>query len=90
MYTYYRKDDVNHIKITSTVPRQRIVLKVKDNNIYSGNIKVVLKENDVELHHHVQSKPINLTSNKKEIGIDKGYRTLIDTSTGNLYGERLN
>jgi putative transposase len=90
MYTYNTENHHFFIKMTSTKPRKRIRINLTDQNKYHGTIRIIVKENKVELHHLVKTKEKLLWTEKNEIGIDKGYRTLIATSSGYLYGKNLN
>ena len=90
MYTYTTEDHHLLIEMTSTKPRKRVRINLTDQNKYHGNIRVILKETKIELHHLVKTKQRIAWTEKNEIGIDKGFRTLIATSSGNLYGENLN
>ena len=90
MYKYIAEADSFFIEIASSKPRKRIKLALTEPNRYGGNIRMVMKDHEIELHHLVKTKQKTIWKEKKEIGIDKGYRTLIATSTGHLYGEKLN
>jgi hypothetical protein len=56
MYTYTTEDHHLYIEITSTKPRKRIKIHLSDHNKYHGNIRIILKENKIELHHLVKTK----------------------------------
>lgn len=79
------------IGVTGLNHGKRIIINLTDTQIYTGNMRVVLKGNNkLEIH-----KPLKIGSNKSWveeniIGIDKGYKTLIVTSSGNEYGKGLN
>jgi transposase len=90
MYNYIAEGDSCFIEITSTKPRNRLKIGLSDRNQYHGNIRIIVKENGIELHHLVKTKQRTIWADKNEVGIDKGYRTLIAASSGNLYGEKLN
>lgn len=90
MYDYYEKDGKNFIEITSTVPRNRMAFELKDKNVFGGNIRIVIDGKTVRLHHNAKKKERKLTKVEHIIGLDKGHKTLLATSTGNLYGVKLN
>lgn len=90
MYKYYTQEGTNCIEITSTVPKQRIHFRLKDLNRYGGTVQVVIKDDKVAFHHHAETKVRKLTEEERAVGADKGHRTLLATSSGNLYGEKLN
>lgn len=89
MYKYYSLEK-NFIEITGLIRNNRIIISITDNQVYKGNLKIVLKTGIVEIH-----KPLKIRSKKawrteNIVGIDKGYRTLIVTSNDKEYGEGLN
>lgn len=90
MYTYVREKEQPFIEFASLKKMKRIRVKLEDRNQYHQNIKVVFDGDKLHFHHCVQSKSNQLWEEVNEVGVDKGYRTLIATSSGNLYGEHLN
>jgi IS605 OrfB family transposase len=50
----------------------------------------VIKDNKIELHHCVKTKEKKIWQEENIVGIDKGYRHLLATSSGHLYGDGLN
>ena len=90
MYHYFVGDGKKFIEITSTKSRKRMTIRLSDDIVYSGNIRIVVKENSLELHHFVEGKQKQFWSNENIVGIDKGYRTLLATYSDQLYGEKLN
>lgn len=90
MYKYIIEGDSFIIEITSPKPRKRIKVALTEPNRYGGNIRIIMKEHKIELHHLVKTNQKTIWNEENGIGIDKGHRTLIATSSGHLYGETLN
>jgi len=90
MYNYKTEDGVLYINIMGLKRRNRLKVKLRDHNIHKGNVKIVLRDNSLEVHKLKYVKQKKATNKEKVVGIDKGYRTLINTSEGNQYGEKLN
>ena len=90
MYRYSKnKLNENYIYITSLETGKRVPIKLRDSNKYNKTLKIKIIDNVVKIHIplKVESKE---NTNENIIGIDKGYRYLLATSNGNLYGEKLN
>lgn len=91
MYNYKLKDNKLYLYIQGLKRNERIEVELKDKNIHKGNLRVIIKDDAIEVH---KAKNINVKANKigeeKVIGIDKGYRCLIATSDNKFYGEHLN
>jgi hypothetical protein len=91
MYEYKFIDNNLNIYIQGFNRGQRIEVKLKDRNKHKGNIRVIIKDNAIELHKAKYIKVKNEErTEEKSIGIDKGYRCLIATSEKKFYGEKLN
>ena len=85
----YRYSD-NYIYITTLSKRKRTPIKLKDSNKYSSTLKITIMDDNkirIDIPLKVRTKE---NTNENIIGIDKGYRYLLATSNGNLYGEKLN
>ena len=90
LYRYSKNNaNENYIYITSMETRKRIPIKLRDSNKYNKILKIKIIDNVVRINIplEVESKE---NTNENIIGIDKGYRYLLATSNGNLYGEKLN
>lgn len=83
----YEKEGV--IRMSSTVKNSRLSIRLKDKNIYDKNLRVKIVEEIIEIHKPLEIKTKKNT-NTNIIGIDKGYRCLLASSTNNYYGEGLN
>lgn len=90
MYKYMQYEDGLRIEIMGLERGRRISVKLKDNNMHKGNLRIVLYDNTLEIHRSKQVRAVKSWSQEKVIGLDKGYRTLIATSEGKFYGEKLN
>jgi IS605 OrfB family transposase len=75
----------NIISLEGLKPRKPPKVKLTDSRKLNAN-RVVLRENQVEVHCTCEAK-ISKPEVPNEVGIDVGFRTLIATSSGNLYGE---
>jgi len=90
MYEYKHIDGVLHIFIQGVNRGKRINISLKDRNLHKGNLRIIIKNEVIEIH---RSKDVEVKQNwikEKVIGIDKGYRCLIATSENSFYGEKLN
>lgn len=91
MYEYRTKDGKLFIYIQGLKRGLRIEAGLKDQNYHSGNLRIVLKCNSIEIHKakYIQVKK-DEKAKEKIIGIDKGYRSMIATSENGFYGSKLN
>lgn len=91
MYEYRLRDNKLYLYIQGITRNQRIEVELKDKNIHKGNLRLIIKDNAIEVQ---KAKNINVKANRtgeeKIIGIDKGYICLIATSDNKFYGEHLN
>lgn len=88
-YDYIEKDGILHIILPVLKKRTRVILPLKSNTRFTGNIRVVLDKDRkrVITHKCIESKTSDsVPESKKEIGVDKGMKKLISTSTKNKYG----
>ena len=85
----YQYEKGGTIRITSTKKNSRLKIKLTDKNIYNKNLRVKLDTNKIEIHKPLEIKT-KMNTNTNIIGIDKGYRCLIATSTNHYYGKGLN
>lgn len=73
------------IQITSLVKRKRINIPVKDTREFTNTLTVKWSNNIFTIYAPIEIKP-KINTNKIIIGVDKGYSSLLTTSTGNKYG----
>lgn len=88
MYGY--KGD--YLLIMGLVKGQRIPIKINTKDRFTGNliIKYNPDRNIFSIHKTIESKVKENTFNENEIGIDKNFINVLDTSSENSYGEGLN
>lgn len=79
----------NYINISTLESKKRISIKVNDNRVFKTNLIIKWDENRLRI---ISTKKYNSISNnfiENEIGIDKGIKNLISTSSGNIYGKNI-
>lgn len=82
----YAADGIN---ITSTTKGKRLSIKLSDKNRYERTMIVKIVGEKIEIHCPLKVK-VRKNNNENILGMDKGYKYLFATSSGNLYGEKLN
>jgi IS605 OrfB family transposase len=82
------KQEGNVLAIEGLKPRDRPEIKLTDSRKLNPS-RIVLKDNRVEIHSACNVK-ISKPEVDNIIGVDKGFRSLIASSSGNLYGEEFN
>ena len=90
MYKYSQTDKQLNIFIQGLSRGKRIEVTLKDKNLHKGNLRIIMKDNSLEIHRAKKVKVKENQHKEKIIGIDKGYRCLIATSENSFYGEHLN
>lgn len=86
MYRYSK----GQLRIMGRTKGKPIVLDIKETNQLKGTIKLVIYDkNHIEVHGVVEIKPKQHTDYINEVGIDKGYSSMIATSTEREYGTEL-
>ena len=90
MYQYVKENGHTYIEIATHQKHKRIRLKCLDQNIYHKNIRVTFDQCSFTLAHTVKTKQKQVWREENEIGVDKGYRTMLVSSSENSYGEGLN
>lgn len=85
LYSY--KD--NFINISTLEKNKRISIKVNDNRIFKTNLIIKWDENRLRIISTKKYESIPNEFIKNEIGIDKGIKNLISTSSGNIYGKNI-
>lgn len=90
MYKYSYTDEQLNIFIQGINRGKRIEVTLKDKNIHKGNLRIIMKDNSLEIHRAKEIKVKESLREGKVVGIDKGYRCLIATSENSFYGENLN
>ncbi len=90
MYNYLQEDGDTYIEISTHQKNKRIRLKCLDQNMYHKNIRITFDQCLFTLSHTVKTKQRKNWLEENEIGVDKGYKTMLVSSSGNSYGEGLN
>lgn len=91
MYKYKIIDNENVIEITGLKKLHRIDIILKDKNIHSGNLRIVIENNNsIAIHRLKKVKVKNNVNPNNILGVDKGYTALFATSLSKFYGEKLN
>lgn len=81
LYQYKNQE----IRITTLAKRKRINIPVRDSREFNNTLTVKWNNNTLTIYAPIEINP-KINTNKTIIGVDKGYTTLITTSTGNKYG----
>ena len=81
LYVYKNQE----IRITTLLKQKRINIPVKDNRTFTRHLTVKWDNNILKIYAPLEITA-KLNTNKTIIGIDKGYSSLLTTSTGNKYG----
>lgn len=73
--------------VMSLTPRKRIHLRLSSPRRFSGNIRVVLRGGQVEIHYTGEEDCPEPKEGQKVVGIDKGFKEVLTDSEGTIYGE---
>lgn len=87
-YTTFELNGIVYIKIPSLVPYKRICIPINTTFVPKGNLRIILKDNYLEIHYAVKEEPI-VNHGYNILGIDKGYTEVFTDSEGNKYGKDL-
>ena len=90
MYKYFFREGKLYVEIAGLKKGKRIVIELRDKNIHSGNLRILLKQDrTLEIHRvkKIETKP--LSKDEYILAIDKGYTSLFATSSNKEYGEKL-
>lgn len=78
----------NNLYFEGLIPRKQPKVTLTDTRKLKPH-RLVLNNNRVEIHNLVEIK-ITKPEVENVVGIDKGYRNMLATSSGNIYGENFN
>ena len=78
------------INLSTLIKNKRIKLELSNKIQFKGNIRVVLKNDKLEIHKGFDVKVKRHSDFVHEIGIDKGFVALLSTSSGKQYGNEFN
>ncbi|OAD22230.1 transposase IS605 OrfB, partial [Candidatus Thiomargarita nelsonii] len=76
----------NYIEVISLKRGKRIAIPVGTNYSITGQIRLILREGQVEIHYTIDNVDLR-SGGDKEIGIDKGYTEVFVDSEGEFYGK---
>lgn len=86
-YKCFEHNGTEYIKIMTLDKGKRIVLPLKGKTVITGNIRVVLNGDKVNIHHTATLKKVSTVYNDDVIiAVDFGYTEVIADSEGNFYG----
>lgn len=85
-YKFFKRDGKSFIRISTLALREREEFELTSSQTFSGTLTIVPRGNHFEIHKAEDIKQ-KKNSSEEEIGLDKGCRALISTSTGNQYGK---
>ena len=86
-YNYVTEFDRLFIELSTLGFRQRIKFELSNKIQFKGNIRIVLKDNRLEIHKGIEVKVKRHADFVNEIGIDKGFTTLLSVNSGKQYGK---
>lgn len=86
-YRCFEEGGKQYIKIMTLVKGQRIALPLKGKTILRGNIRIVLEDNTIVVHHTASIKKPKVMTHKNLVAIDFGYTEVLTDSEGNAYGK---
>lgn len=89
MYEYKEENGLMYIEISTHIKHHRIRLRCSNQNTYKKNIRVTINKDVFTLTHMVETKQKQIWKEENIVGVDKGYKTLLVSSSGNSYGEKL-
>lgn len=75
-----------YIKIMSLRKGERIIVPLKGHTIIRGNIRMIIKDKVVCVHHTASLKTPQLPDHHAVVGIDFGYSEVFTDSSNNRYG----
>ncbi len=85
-YKCFSHNGKNYIEVISLIRGKRIAIPIGSNYSITGQIRLILREGQVEIHYTIDNVD-NRTCGNKEIGIDKGYTEVFVDSEGEFYGK---
>ena len=92
LYEYKLTDKGLFIEISGLTPRKRISIKLRDNKIHKGNLRVVVVDDSRVEINRCKDVKVNVrydADTETILAIDKGYTSLFATNTDKEYGVNL-
>ena len=87
-YKCFSYHDKNYVEVISLTRGKRIAIPITTNYPITGQIRLILREGQVEIHYTIDNTD-ERGCGKNKIGIDKGYTEAFVDSEGEFYGEGL-
>ncbi len=87
-YRQFTHNGKNYIEVISLKRGKRIAIPIGTNYSITGQIRLILREGQVEIHYTIDNTD-ERACGKKEIGIDKGYTEAFVDSEGEFHGKGL-
>lgn len=84
-YDWFKHGDMGWIAVMSLESGKRIAIPLASNHPISGTIRLIIKEDGVEVHHTIEAPP-GEPCGDRTIGIDKGYTEVFVDSDGDRHG----
>ena len=85
-YSCFEHHGKQYIKVMSLKKGERIILPLKRHIILHGNIRIIVKDKVVGVHHTTSVKKPLLHDQHEVIGIDLGYTEVLTDNRGASYG----
>jgi IS605 OrfB family transposase len=85
-YKLFSHNGKNYIEVISLKRGKRIAIPIGTNYSINGQIRLILREGQVEIHYTIDNTDDRACGNK-EIGLDKGYTEVFVDSEGEFYGK---
>jgi len=84
-YDWFKHGDTGWIDVMSLERGKRIAIPLASNHPISGTIRLIVKDDGVEVHHTIEA-PKGEPCGNRTIGIDKGYTEVFVDSDGDRHG----
>jgi IS605 OrfB family transposase len=86
-YKYFEFNGKSWVDVQSLVPYKRIAIPLSSKNKITGQIRVILHDEQVEIHYQVEAK--KKTCGTRVLALDKGYTEVFTDQNGRRYGNGL-
>jgi len=90
-YDIFEHEGHQYIKIMTLIPRQRMAIPLSGYTPIKGNIKLVLKDDYIDVHYTADMKakktPIHPINQNHVMALDFGYSEVMTDSDGKQYGK---
>lgn len=90
MYKYFFIDNKLMLEVAGLEKGKRIVFELKDRNIHTGNLRIVLQDDEtLEVHRVKKVAVCEPSKDEYVLALDKGYTSQFATSSDKEYGVKL-